>query len=65
MRVSVYGIYLIIDGDIGKTMDEESNESFKKADKVSWILKLVHTVLLIIVCSCTVVSIANWTYVTN
>ena len=34
MRVSVYGTYLIIDGDIGKTMDEESKEAFKQADKV-------------------------------
>ena len=34
MRANVYGIYLIIDGDIGKTMDEESKEAFKQADKV-------------------------------
>ena len=34
MRVSVYGTYLIIDGDTGKTMDEESKEAFKQADKV-------------------------------
>ena len=59
MRVSVYGIYLIIDGDIGKTMDEESNESFKQADKVSWRLNLVDTVLLIIVVAVIVVSIAK------
>ena len=59
MRVSVYGIYLIIDGDIGKTMDEESNESFKQADKVSWKLNLVDTVLLIIVVAVIVVSIAK------
>ena len=59
MRVSVYGTYLIIDGDIGKTMDEESNESFKQADKVSWRLNLVDTVLLIIVVAVIVVSIAK------
>ena len=59
MRVSVYGIYLITDGDIGKTMDEESNESFKEADKVSWRLNLVDTVLLIIVVAVIVVSIAK------
>ena len=34
MRVSVYGTYLIIDGDTGKTMDEESKEAFRQADKV-------------------------------
>ena len=59
MRVNVYGIYLITDGDIGKTMDEESNESFKQADKVSWRLNLVDTVLLIIVVAVIVVSIAK------
>ena len=59
MRVSVYGIYLITDGDIGKTMDEESKESFKQADKVSWRLKVVDTVLLIIVVAVIVVSIAK------
>ena len=59
MRASVYGIYLITDGDIGKTMDEESNESFKQADKVSWRLNLVDTVLLIIVVAVIVVSIAK------
>ena len=59
MRVNVYGTYLIIDGDIGKTMDEESNESFKQADKVSWRLNLVDTVLLIIVVAVIVVSIAK------
>ncbi len=59
MRVSVYGTYLKTDGDIGKTMDEESNESFKQADKVSWRLNLVDTVLLIIVVAVIVVSIAK------
>ena len=59
MRVSVYGIYLITDGDIGKTMDEESNESFKEADRVYWKLGLVDTVLLIIVVAVIVVSIAK------
>ena len=59
MRANVYGIYLITDGDIGKTMDEESNESFKQADKVSWRLNLVDTVLLIIVVAVIVVSIAK------
>ena len=59
MRVSVYGIYLITDGDIGKTMDEESKESFKLADKVSWRLNLVDTVLLIIVVAVIIVSIAK------
>ena len=59
MRVSVYGIYLIIDGDIGKTMDEESNESFKEADRVYWKLGLVDTVLLIIVVAVIIVSIAK------
>ena len=59
MRVSVYGTYLIIDGDIGKTMDEESKEAFKQADKVSWRLNLVDTVLLIIVVAVIVVSIAK------
>ena len=59
MRVSVYGTYLKTDGDIGKTMDEESTESFKQADKVSWRLNLVDTVLLIIVVAVIVVSIAK------
>ena len=59
MRVSVYGTYLKTDGDIGKTMDEESNESFKQADKDSWRLNLVDTVLLIIVVAVIVVSIAK------
>ena len=59
MRASVYGIYLRTDGDIGKTMDEESKESFKLADKVSWRLNLVATVLLIIVVAVIVVSIAK------
>ena len=59
MRVNVYGTYLKTDGDIGKTMDEESNESFKQADKVSWRLNLVDTVLLIIVVAVIVVSIAK------
>ena len=40
-------------------MDEESNESFKQADKVSWRLNLVDTVLLIIVVAVIVVSIAK------
>ena len=59
MRVSVYGIYLITDGGIGKTMDEESNESFKEADRVYWKLGLVDTVLLIIVVAVIIVSIAK------
>ena len=59
MRVSVYGTYLIIDGDIGKTMDEESKESFKEADRVYWKLGLVDTVLLIIVVAVIIVSIAK------
>ena len=59
MRVNVYGIYLITDGDIGKTMDEESKESFKQADKIIWRLNLVDTVLLIIVVAVIVVSIAK------
>ena len=59
MRVSVCGIYLITDGDIGKTMDEESNESFKEADRVYWKLGLVDTVLLIIVVAVIIVSIAK------
>ena len=59
MRVNVCGIYLIIDGDIGKTMDEESNESFKEADRVYWKLGLVDTVLLVIVVAVIIVSIAK------
>ena len=59
MRVSVYGTYLIIDGDIGKTMDEESKKSFKEADKIIWRLNLVDTELLIIVVAVIVVSIAK------
>ena len=59
MRVSVYGTYLKIDGDIGKKMDEESKKSFKEADKIIWRLNLVDTVLLIIVVAVIVVSIAK------
>ena len=59
MRASVYGIYLITDGDIGKTMDEESKKSFNEADKIIWRLNLVDTVLLIIVVAVIVVSIAK------
>ena len=59
MRANVYGIYLITDGDIGKTMDEESKKSFKEADKIIWRLNLVDTVLLIIVVAVIVVSIAK------
>ena len=59
MRASVYGIYLITDGDIGKKMDEESKKSFKQADKIIWRLNLVDTVLLIIVVAVIVVSIAK------
>ena len=54
MRVNVYGIYLIIDGGIGKMNDE-----FKQADKITWKLGLVDTVLLIIVVAVIVVSIAK------
>ena len=59
MRVSVYGIYLITDGDIGKTMDEESKKSFKEADKIIWRLNLVDTVLLIVLIAVIVVAIAK------
>ena len=59
MLVSVYGTYLKTDGDIGKTMDEESKKSFKEADKIIWRLNLVDTVLLIIVVAVIVVSIAK------
>ena len=54
MRASVYGIYLIIDGGIGKMNDE-----FKQADKITWKLGLESTVLLIIVVAVIVVSIAK------
>ena len=40
-------------------MDEESNDSFKQADRVYWKLGLVDTVLLIIVVAVIVVSIAK------
>ena len=54
MRANVYGIYLTIDGGIGKMNDE-----FKQADKITWKLGLEGTVLLIIVVAVIVVSIAK------
>ena len=60
MRVSVYGTYLIIDGDTGKTMDEESKEAFKQADKVKlrisftklyWILMYVLLISILVYAS--------------